>query len=417
MAKEACVIVGLAHPSQPGRIVEEYLDELSALLQSAGAVVLQRFIQQRPKIDPATFIGRGKAAEIASYCSSHKVRAVVFDDELSPAQVRNLEKVFGLKVMDRANVILDIFASRARTREAKTQVELAQYTYLLPRLTRAWTHLSRQAGGIGTRGVGETQLETDRRVIRKRIARLSKSLERISASRDVQRRRRQDIFEAALVGYTNVGKSSLLNALTEARARVADKLFATLDTTFRRLPLNGFRYDALLIDTVGFIRKLPHHLVASFHSTLEQIAEAALIIHVIDVSHPQFHEHAVTTRQVLNQLGLEDIPVLVLLNKIDRAPEGLLSRAVGLYPEGIPVSAKTGSGMEIVRKAIWKEAERFYRGEVLWIPYSEWPRFLTLRPSLQVLKESYRSEGVEVHLRGRKDAVAAVRSIAGRRST
>ena len=264
MASERVVLCAVTLPGINASLVEDYLDELSELVATAGGEVVQRFVQPRERLDPASYVGDGKAREIAAFCKERDIHTVVFEGDLSPAQVRNLEKIVERKVMDRTAVILDIFARRARSREAKTQVALAQYTYLLPRLTRAWSHLSRQAGGIGTRGIGETQLETDRRVIRRKIAQLSKTLEEISAHRNVQRRRRRETFEVALVGYTNVGKSLLLNRLASASARVEDKLFATLDTTYRRLPLEGVRQQVLVIDTVGFIRNLPHHLVASF---------------------------------------------------------------------------------------------------------------------------------------------------------
>ncbi len=411
MPRERCVLVAVSLPALPPHEAEENLDELAELVDTAGSEVVQRFVQPRDKVDAATFVGEGKAREIAAFCRAQKVGAVVFDDDLSPAQVRNLEKTLERKVLDRTGVILDIFARRARSREAKTQVELAQYTYLLPRLTRAWTHLSRQAGGIGTRGVGETQLETDRRVIRKRIAKLGETLEAIASHREVQRRRRRDTFEAALVGYTNVGKSSLLNRLTSARVFVEDRLFATLDTTFRRMPLEELRQEVLLIDTVGFIRKLPHHLVASFRSTLEQVKEADLVLHVVDASHPRFEEHAAATRQVLAELGLDEVPVLTVLNKMDRAPEGLMSRALGLYPDALAVSAATGEGLEALKAAVGREAARALAGTEILIPYSRWPDFLALRRRLRILSERYEDKAVRVTLRGRPEDLDRARAL------
>ncbi len=356
MGSERIVLAAVTLPGLMPGVMDDYLDELAELVATAGGVVINRFVQPRNRLDPATFMGEGKALEIAAYCKEQKARAVVFEGDLSPAQVRNLEKLIECKVMDRTGVILDIFARRARSREAKTQVALAQYTYLLPRLTRAWTHLSRQAGGIGTRGVGETQLETDRRVIRRKIARLGKTLDEISAHREVQRRSRRETFEVALVGYTNAGKSLLLNRLSLARVQVENKLFATLDTTYRRLPLGGVRRQVLVIDTVGFIRNLPHHLVASFRSTLEQAKEADLLLHVVNVSHPLFEEQAATARAVLCELGLDAVPAITVLNQIDRAPWGLLERARGLYPEGMFVSALTGEGLPALKEAIAKQA-------------------------------------------------------------
>jgi len=412
MARERCVLVGVSLPHLPVHEAEEFLDELAELSQTAGAEVVHRFIQARDRLDPATFVGEGKAQEIASFCGANKATLVVFDDDLSPAQVKNLEKILSCKVMDRTGVILDIFARRARSRESKVQVELAQYTYLLPRLTRAWSHLSRQAGGIGTRGVGETQLETDRRVIRRRIALLTRTLESIASHREVQRRRRKDTFEVALVGYTNAGKSSLLNRLTSAHAFVEDRLFATLDTTFRRMPVEALRQEVLLIDTVGFIRKLPHNLVASFRSTLEQVKEADLLLHVLDASHPRCHEHSATTRQVLAELGLDEVPVVEVLNKVDRAQSGLLGRAQALHPEALCVSALTGEGLEDLRAMIASRARAAASGLTVTIPYSEWPSFLPLRRRLAILSEHYGELGVTVTLRGRKDDLEAARLLA-----
>jgi GTP-binding protein HflX len=372
-------------------------------------------IQVRDRLDAATYIGKGKAEEIAALCGAEKIRLAVFDDELSPAQVRNLEKILGIRVCDRTAVILDIFARRARTREARTQVELAQYTYLLPRLTRAWSHLSRQAGGIGTRGVGETQLETDRRVIRKRIAHLTDQLRQIAVSREVQARRRRDTFEVALVGYTNAGKSSLMNQLTAARVKVEDRLFATLDTTFRRMPLQGVQQEVLLIDTVGFVRKLPHNLVASFRSTLEQVREADLLLHVVDASHPSFEEQAGTTLQLLDELAMGGLPAITVLNKIDRAPEGVLARAGGLYPDHVAVSALTGAGLDGLRAAVASAARQYAKGEMLEVPYDRWPDFLPYRRKVTILREIYGDETVRVTLRGRESDLEEIRGALGLR--
>ncbi len=413
MPLEPAVLVGVSLPHLPSHRVEEYLDELSALVETAGGEVRSRVLQDRDRLDPATYIGKGKAEEVAALCKGEGIKLAVFDDELSPAQVKNLEKALGVRVCDRTSVILDIFARRARTREAKTQVELAQYTYLLPRLTRAWTHLSRQAGGIGTRGVGETQLETDRRVIRRRIARLTDELKHISAHRKVQGRSRRDTFEAALVGYTNAGKSSLMNGLTAAHVKVEDRLFATLDTTFRRLPLPGLAQDALLIDTVGFVRKLPHHLVASFRSTLEQVKEADLLLHVVDVSHPSFEEQAATTLKLLAELSMEAIPVLTVLNKVDKAPEGFVARAAGLYPEHLCVSALTGEGIDGLKAALASAVRRTAKGETLVVSYDRWPDFLPYRTRFKVLREVYGDESVKVTLRGKEADVAEVRKALG----
>jgi len=402
MPVERAILVGVSLPQMPHQRVEEYLDELAALVESAGGEVCQRMVQGRDRLDAATYIGKGKAEELSGLCKAEKIGLAVFDDELTPAQVRNLEKILEIRVCDRTAVILDIFARRARTREARTQVALAQYTYLLPRLTRAWSHLSRQAGGIGTRGVGETQLETDRRVIRKRIALLTDQLRHIAAAREVQARRREDAFEVALVGYTNAGKSSLMNRLTAAKAKVEDRLFATLDTTFRKLSMEGLAQEVIVIDTVGFVRKLPHHLVASFRSTLEQVAEADLLLHVVDASHPSFEEQASTTRQLLTELSMGDIPSITVLNQVDRAPEGLLARAEGLFPDHVSVSAVTGFGLDRLRAAIAAAARRQAKGVTLEIPYERWPDFLAFRPRLRVLREVYGERAVRVVVRGKQ---------------
>ncbi len=352
MSRERAIIIGVSLPHLPRHLVEESLDELAALIDAAGGVVVAREIQARKRITAATFIGEGKAEEIATSIKKTRVETAVFDEELSPAQVRNLVEIFNCKVTDRTGVILDIFARRARTREARTQVELAQYTYLLPKLTRAWTHLSRQAGGIGTRGVGETQLETDRRVIRKRITRLKKELTTIASRRKVQRKQRHGTFEIALAGYTNAGKSSLMNRLTTAEVAVENRLFSTLDTTFRKLYIPDTGKEVLLIDTVGLIRKLPHHLIASFRSTLEQISEASLILHVVDVSHPAFNERAQTARDLMGRLDLGELPVLTVFNKVDAAPRAFMERAANLYPEGLFISAKSGEGITELLSAV-----------------------------------------------------------------
>ncbi|MCI4397208.1 MAG: GTPase HflX [Acidobacteria bacterium] len=412
MASERVVLCAVTLPGINASLVEDYLDELSELVATAGGEVVQRFVQPRERLDPASYVGDGKAREIAAFCKEQDIHTVVFEGDLSPAQVRNLEKILERKVMDRTAVILDIFARRARSREAKTQVALAQYTYLLPRLTRAWSHLSRQAGGIGTRGIGETQLETDRRVIRRKIAQLSKTLEEISAHRNVQRRRRRETFEVALVGYTNVGKSLLLNRLASASARVEDKLFATLDTTYRRLPLEGVRQQVLVIDTVGFIRNLPHHLVASFRSTLEQAKEADLLLHVVNVSHPLFEEQAAASRSVLCELGLDAAPTLTVLNQIDRAQPGLIDRARGLYPEGFLVSALTSEGLPALKEAVAQQARLRAAGTELFIPYEKWPEFLLIRPSIRVLQESYGDEGVRVVIQAKPEIASRAAAMA-----
>jgi len=386
---------------------------LAFLAITAGIEESDRIIQKRHFVDPACFIGEGKAREIAEICAERKIQLVLFDDELTPAQVRNLEKIVGVKILDRTGLILDIFAKRARTREAQAQVSLAQYNYLLPRLTRAWGHLSRQAGGIGTRGVGETQLETDRRVIRARIAKLSEEIVDLSARREVQAGRRENAFVAALAGYTNVGKSSLMNALTNSRLFAENRLFATLDTTFRRVHMPDIKQEVLLVDTVGFIRKLPHSLVASFRSTLGEIARSDLIIYVLDASHPDFEEQADVVSRSLADLGGSEIPSITVLNKSDIAPEPLMERATSLFPGAIAVSAKTGQGLRELKARVSSEVEKRFGGTKLEIPYSKVIEFYKMRSCFTVLKEVYAPKSLNVEIRGRLENIAALKRSLG----
>jgi GTP-binding protein HflX len=350
---ERTLIVGLVHAGTRRDVVEEHLAELDRLIDTAGGVVVRSMTQERAAADPATVVGSGFVDRIADHCRDEDIRSVVFDEDLTGSQIRNLESKLpdDVKVLDRAAVILDIFAQRARSREAQTQVELAQLNYLLPRLTRRWTHLSRQAGGIGTRGVGETQLEIDRRLISKRIAALKRKLEVIERDRKVRRDRRQrQIASVALAGYTNAGKSSLFRRLTSADVLVEDRLFATLDPRARRVGL-GDGVIAVLTDTVGFIRKLPHDLVAPFRSTLEETADADIVLHVVDVTHPTWEEHLRIGDEVLEGLGVESDRVLVVLNKIDLlGPQSVPHPPAGR--RGWAVSAVTGAGIETLRSQL-----------------------------------------------------------------
>ncbi|HUI64610.1 MAG TPA: GTPase HflX, partial [Bacteroidota bacterium] len=300
--KERAMLVGVATPSTRRGRVEEYLDELALLAESSGASVVGRMVQERRTIDPAFFIGRGKAEELAARTEAEGVDLVLFDDDLTSVQVRNLERLINRKIVDRSGLILDIFAGRARTNEAMTQVELAQLQYMLPRLTRQWTHLSKQFGGIGTKGPGETQIETDRRAIRTRISRLNAKLKRISKERAEQRKGRERLPRVALVGYTNAGKSTIMNCFSGAEVLVEDRLFATLDSTVRLVTLSPV-HKILLSDTVGFIRKLPHHLIASFKSTLDEVTEADILLHVVDMSHPLFGEQILVVNDTLEEIG------------------------------------------------------------------------------------------------------------------
>jgi GTP-binding protein HflX len=332
------------------------LEELERLTDTAGARVLGQLIQRRGRIHPATFIGKGKLDELKTQVEAGDADMVIFDDDLSPAQVRNLEKALACKVVDRSELILDIFARRARTREARLQVELAQLEYTLPRLTGLWKHLERQAGGIGTRGPGETQLETDRRIVRERIARLKKELQAVERERETQRRRRRRQFRAAIVGYTNAGKSTLFNTLTRAQVLVEDRLFATLDATTRQM-VSPARQVALVTDTVGFIRKLPHHLVASFHSTLVEAIEADLLLHVVDAADPQFRRQIAAVDEVLETILEVPRPTLLVFNKTDLIGDPTVIEGLRVeFPGSFSVSARTGEGIDSLRSHLWAQA-------------------------------------------------------------
>ncbi len=312
---EKAVLVGLALPGQNRERLQEYLDELAFLVETAGGIPAFRFTQQLDRPDVRFYVGSGKLQEIKNYIEEQEIGLVVFDDELSPSQLRNIEKFLGCKILDRTNLILDIFAQRARTAHAKTQVELAQYQYLLPRLTRMWTHLERQRGGIGMRGPGEREIETDRRIIRDKITLLRKKLSQIDNQMATQRKNREHLVRVALVGYTNVGKSTIMNLLSKSDVFAENKLFATLDTTVRKVVIENLPF--LLSDTVGFIRKLPHGLVESFKSTLDEVREADLLVIVSDISHPDFEEHLAVVRNTLDEIGASDKDYIIAFNKID----------------------------------------------------------------------------------------------------
>ena len=313
--QETCILVGLITQDQDEEHVIEYLDELAFLALTAGALTKKRFTQRIDKPNTATFVGSGKLEEIDSYCKTHDIDLIIFDDELSATQLRNIEKILERKVLDRNNLILDIFASRAQTASAKTQVELAQYQYMLPRLTRMWTHLERQKGGIGMRGPGETQIESDRRVIQDKISKLKKDLEKIDKQMATQRGNRGALVRVALVGYTNVGKSTLMNLLSKSEVFAEDKLFATLDNTVRKVVINNVPF--LMSDTVGFIRKLPHQLVESFKSTLDEVREADVLVHVLDISHASFEDQFDVVKSTLAEIGGADKETIVVFNKVD----------------------------------------------------------------------------------------------------
>lgn len=312
---EKVVLIGIITQLQNEDQSKEYLDELDFLTQTAGGVPVKRFVQKMDKPNPKTFLGSGKLEDVRDYIKTHEIGTAIFDDELSPAQLRNIEKILDCKILDRTNLILDIFAQRAQTSSAKTQVELAQHEYLLPRLTRLWTHLDKQKGGIGMRGPGETEIETDRRIIRDKISLLKKRLQTIDKQMAVQRKNRGKMVRVALVGYTNVGKSTLMNVVSKSEVFAENKLFATLDTTVRKVVIKNIPF--LMTDTVGFIRKLPTQLVESFKSTLDEVREADLLLHVVDISHPNFEDHIASVNTILRDIKSDDKPTVMVFNKID----------------------------------------------------------------------------------------------------
>lgn len=314
--EDRAVLVGLIQKDQTEAQANEYLDELAFLADTAGASAVKRFTQKLPHPDSRTFVGKGKLEEIRQFVQQHSIPLVIFDDELSGSQISNIEKELKVKTIDRSDLILDIFAGRARTAQARVQVELAQYQYLLPRLKGLWKHLERQGGGIGTRGPGETEIETDRRIVKDKISLLRKRLSEIDKQAFTQRKERGELIRVALVGYTNVGKSTLMNLLSKSDVFAENKLFATLDTTTRKVVLENTPF--LLSDTVGFIRKLPHHLVESFKSTLDEVREADILLHVVDISHPKYEEQMGVVNKTLQELKAFDKPILVVFNKMDR---------------------------------------------------------------------------------------------------
>jgi GTP-binding protein HflX len=402
--KERCIIVGVSTRWIGRDQTDEYLDELALLAETAGAEVVKRVTQDRDRIEPSTFIGKGKAEEIRSLVQTLSVLLVIFDDDLSPVQVRNLERAFECKILDRSALILDIFASRAKTNEAKTQVELAQLEYLLPRLTRQWTHLSKQYGGIGTRGPGETQIETDRRMIRARISHLKEKLKRVAQQRLTQRKGRSLHTRAALVGYTNAGKSTLLNLLSGSDVFVENRLFATLDPTTRIVPLSPSN-QILMTDTVGFIRKLPHHLVASFKSTLEEITEADLLLHIVDVSNKAFEEQITIANDTLAELGAEERPTLMVFNKIDRLPDRTILQSLAeKYHHRVFISATRGINILGLKEAVSELLKKEFVEETFRISQGNQKLISHLHETGEVLERIYEDNQVIMRIRiKRKD--------------
>lgn len=397
---ERGIVVAVVRKGTDRELIDEYLDEIEQLCITAGAKIVLRVVQERVRLDPARFIGKGKTAELVQLIKEYDAHFVVFDDNLSPAQERNLQQALGVKVLDRTMLILDIFAKHARTIEAKTQVELAQLQYLYPRLTRLWTHLSRQYGGIGTKGPGETQIETDRRMIKERIAHLKRRLAEIEQQRALQRKERRDVFRFALIGYTNAGKSTLFNLITYANSVVENKLFATLDTTVRRFSLPS-GIEALLSDTVGFIRRLPAHLVASFRSTLSEAVESDVLIHVADATHPALDRHIQTVAETLAALGIDNKPSILVLNKIDTLTERHTQRHTlrslrERYPTALFISAQTGYNVH----SLLRHMELFLRDRSVriraHIPYNAMKELSYIYANTIIEERHESSEGITI---------------------
>ena len=396
---ERAILVGVATPSARRGQVEDYLEELARLADSAGAEVVHKILQVRHSINSAYFIGRGKAEELSYLAEEKEIDIIIFDDDLSAVQVRNLEKMIKCKIIDRSGIILDIFASRARTNEAKTQVELAQLQYMLPRLTRQWTHLSKQFGGIGTKGPGETQIETDRRAIRTRISHLSAKIREIGKEREVQRRGREQFPRVALVGYTNAGKSTLLNWFSGAGVVVEDRLFATLDSTVRLVPLTP-AHKILLSDTVGFIRKLPHNLVASFKSTLDEVREADILLHVVDISHPLFEEQIAVVNETLEEIGAQGKPTVMAFNKVDMlSNRNIITYVTANYPNAVCVSAARGINMTALAGAVESLLEGTVAVETLTFGQEEYDMVSRVHEHGEVLEEHYDGDGITLRVR------------------
>ena len=395
--KEKVLLVGIYGLSSEKYQAEEHLEELALLTDTAGGIPVAKVLQQRNRPDVSSYVGKGKLTELKGQMSALGAKTIIFDDDLSPTQIRNVEKVTDAKVLDRSAVILDIFASRAQTAAAKTQVELAQLQYLLPRLTRYWTHLSRQSGGIGTKGPGETQIETDRRIIGQRIGVLKSKLEKLDKQRTTQRKSRDQMTRVSLVGYTNAGKSTLMNALTDSGVFTENRLFATLDSTVRRHQLRT--HEILLSDTVGFIRKLPHHLVQSFKSTLDEVREADLLIHLVDGSSTMVHEYIEVVQQTLKELKSNNKQTLLVFNKVDRMDDEQHEMLRGEYPNALYISAIRGIGLSELEEAIEQEIESHYIKVDLEIPIQAYKAVAFIHEHAHVENEKYTGEFVHITCR------------------
>lgn len=392
-------------------VVEEHLNELEELANTAGAETIFKIVQSKARIDAAFYIGKGKAEELAQLVELNDIDIVIFDDDLSPVQARNLENLFKRKVIDRSGLILDIFATRAKTKEAKTQVELAQLQYMLPRLTRAWTHLSKQYGGIGTKGPGETQIETDRRIIRTRIAHLKEKLSQIESQRSTQNAARKNTTRIALAGYTNTGKSTLFNLLTSADVFAEDKLFATLDSTTRSLEVHDTE-KIIITDTVGFIRKLPPQLVASFKSTLSEVREADIIFHIIDASHPFYEDQLKVVDETLKEFGSKDKQVIKIFNKIDLiSDKAKIDFIRNSHKDCLMISAKRGINISLLKTKLNEIVENSFISEKVVLGLTESKKVSQIHSLAEVLETKYDEDGIKIHYKTSKQNADKLKKI------
>jgi GTPase len=409
--KERAMLVALDTKEFSKEVVEEHLDELEELADTAGAQTIFKIIQSKARMDSAYYVGRGKAEELAQLVELNDINIVIFDDDLTPVQVRNLSDLFNRKVIDRSGLILDIFALRAKSKEAKTQVELAQLQYMLPRLTRAWTHLSKQYGGIGTKGPGETQIETDRRMIRTRIALLKDKLKQIESQRTTQAAGRKNSTRIAIAGYTNAGKSTLFNLLTQSEVFAEDKLFATLDSTTRQLELDSTE-KILVSDTVGFIRKLPPHLIASFKSTLNEVRDADIILHVIDLSHPFYEDHLKVVEDTLKEFGSESKTVFKVFNKVDDVSDrNRIEYVKNYYKESVIISASKGINVPALRKKLKNMVENSFTVEKVNLNINQSKIASQIYQLAEVLSTKYNEDVMTILYRANKQNSDKIKKI------
>ena len=408
--QEKALVVGVITQENDESVVKEHLDELALLVETAGGEVIGQVTQKISRINPATLVGKGKAKQIISQAKELGAKLIIFDDELTPAQIKNYHKLSkNIKTIDRNGLIIDIFKKHARTKEAITQVNLAYMEYLLPRLTRQWTHLERQMGGIGTRaGMGETQIEIDRRLIRTRISMLKKQLKKIEKERGTQSLKRKSEYRVSLVGYTNAGKSTLFRALTGANVYIKNQLFATLDTTIRKLKLDA-SHTVLISDTVGFIRKLPHNLVASFRSTLKEVLEADLIIIVLDISSNEINDHLGIINNVLKDMGASNLPILHVLNKVDKIPDNKkLETIKRSFPNSIIISAQHHLMISSLKKKIVDKMESNFQTVELQIPYEKGKAIANAQKGVKVLQRNFEENAVRLTVRGAKPRIKQI---------